>query len=86
MYSMIYLIKETENKDEVIYKFGPTEELFGRVLLKKNCNPKDNMPIELEPVKCEKPEFFFNRAAMRLARYFMNGNVYPDKDSIATGL
>lgn len=78
MASFVLLIKEFEDNDRVVYKFGPNEKVMGKIEL----NKKTKMFSELEPVQdsVQSPQFYFDRAAQRLARCFIKeGGKFPDK-------
>lgn len=78
MASFVLLIKEVEDDDRVVYKFGPNEETMGKIEL----NKKTRLFYKLEPVPNlgQSPQFYFNRAAQRLARSFIKeGGKFPDK-------
>lgn len=78
MASFVLLIKEFEDDDRVVYKFGPNEKVMGKIEL----NKKTRMFNELESVQdsVQSPQFYFNRAAQRLARCFIKeGGKFPDK-------
>lgn len=78
MAAFVLLLKDHEDEDVVIYKFGPNEQQMGRIGL----NKKTNRFFELEsvPNQGQSPKFYFDRAAQRLARCVIKGNgVFPDK-------
>lgn len=78
MASFVLLLKEHEDDEVVIYKFGPNELQMGRIKL----NKKSNMFFELEPVpdSNQSQKFYFDRAAQRLARCVVKeGGIFPDK-------
>ncbi|WP_027624763.1 hypothetical protein [Clostridium lundense] len=78
MASFVLLIKEFEDDDRVVYKFGPNEKMMGKIEL----NKKTRMFNELESVQnsVQSPQFYFDRAAQRLARCFIKeGGKFPDK-------
>ncbi|AAK78118.1 hypothetical protein BJV85_000020 [Clostridium acetobutylicum] len=78
MASFLLLIKDFEDDARVVYKFGPNEKVMGKIELTK----KTKMFNELESVQdsLQSPQFYFNRAAQRLARCFIKeeGN-FPNK-------
>ena len=78
MASFVLLIKEYEDDDIVIYKFGPNEKVMGKIEL----NKKTRMFNELESVPDlgQSSQFYFDRAAQRLARCFIKeGGKFPDR-------
>ena len=66
MASFVLLLKEYEDEEKVIYRFGPNEEQMGKIEL----NKKTNMFSEIEAVQdsTQSSKFYFDRAAQRLAR------------------
>lgn len=84
MASHVILIKETENEDCVVYKFGPSVDCMGVIEL----NKKNRMFAELSPVPgvaANKAKYFFDRAAQRLARCMVKeGGVFPDETFFAS--
>ncbi|EGO62778.1 hypothetical protein [Acetonema longum] len=83
MASFVLLLKEHEDEEIVIYRFGPNEEQMGRIEL----NKKTNMFTELEPVSDpnQSSKFYFDRAAQRLARCVVKeGGTFPTKAAFAS--
>lgn len=78
MASFVLLLKDYEDDEKVIYRFGPNEQAMGRIEL----NKKKETIQEVEPVSNANNEskFYFDRAAQRLARclYSENGH-FPEK-------
>lgn len=78
MASFVLLIKDYEDDEVVIYRFGPNEKEMGKIKL----NKKTNMFSELEAVsqKARTAKFYFDRAAQRLARCVMKENgLFPQR-------
>lgn len=78
MASIILLVKQTEDDEKVIYRFGPNERKMGLIEMNK---VKESVK-ELEPVQVEgvSPSFYFNRAAQRLVRcLFREGGKFPER-------
>lgn len=74
----ILIVKEEEDDSAVVYRFGPNEETIGKLLY----NKKSQTFSELEPVFCDnskRSEFYFNRAAQKLAKAIIKDREYPDK-------
>lgn len=77
----VVLLKEYEDEEKVIYKYGPSEEVTGKI----EYNKKANKFIELESIKEEgiSNEFFFKRAAQKLSIIIVRekGN-FPERTSV----
>ncbi|MCS1350907.1 hypothetical protein [Mechercharimyces sp. CAU 1602] len=75
----VLLLKEKEHNGGVIYKYGPNEQLMGRIEL----NTKILTFHQLSPVPGEEGLVYYNRAAGRLARFYYTeyteGSVFPDE-------
>lgn len=83
MASLILLVKQTEDDEKVIYRFGPNERKMGLIEMNKI---KESVK-ELEPVQVDgvSPSFFFNRAAQWLVRcLFREGGKFPDRTTVET--
>lgn len=83
MASFVILLKEYEDEVAVIYRFGPNDHQMGRIKFDK----KTTLISELEPVLDSKqsPNFYFKRAAQRLARCITEeGGFFPDKMCFAS--
>lgn len=77
----VLLIKDFEDDEKVIYKYGPNEEITGKI----EYNKKSNKLIEIEPIVKEgiSNEFYVTRAAQRLAVLSMRKDVvFPERTSI----
>lgn len=78
MASFVLLIKESEDENSIIYKFGPDEQIMGRIEFDK----KTEIFNELEPVpdKERSSQFYFKRAVQRLGKcYVHEGGIFPDR-------
>ncbi|PYE48596.1 hypothetical protein HUB98_22465 [Paenibacillus barcinonensis] len=83
MASMIFLVKQAEDEEKVIYRFGPDERKMGLIEMNKI---KESVK-ELEPVQVDgvSPSFFFNRAAQWLVRcLFREGGKFPERTIVET--
>jgi hypothetical protein len=75
----ILLVKESEDEQTVVYRFGPNEEKLGCLLLDKTSG----MVKELEPVPTSTSEVLFPRAAVKLRQHWKEGN-FPEKSCWAS--
>jgi hypothetical protein len=78
MASFVLLLKEFEDENTVIYRFGPNEAQMGKIEL----NKKKETINEVESIKNANHEskFYFDRAAQRLARcFYKEKGIFPDK-------
>jgi len=76
--SFVLLLKEFEDDEKVVYRFGPNEQVMGKIELNKE---KETIQ-EIEPVQNANNEskFYFDRAAQRLARCLYNeGGQFPER-------
>ncbi|MGG1592422.1 hypothetical protein [Terribacillus saccharophilus] len=78
MASYVLLLKDYEDNDSVIYRFGPNEKVMGKIKLNKSTrqfSELEELPDENIPSK-----FYFDRAAQRLAVCLVReGGVFPEK-------
>ena len=77
----VLLLKEYEDETKVIYKYGPNEEITGKI----GYDKKLNKLMEIEPITKEgiPNDFYLNRAARKLALLSVKGNgEFPEKTSI----
>lgn len=78
MGSYVLLLKEYEDDEIVIYKFGPNEKIMGKIKLNKitrKFSELESLPDENIPT-----QFYFNRAAQRLAFCLVReGGIFPEK-------
>jgi hypothetical protein len=77
----VLIVKESENDERVIYRFGPNEESLGRLQIhKSNGDVEELEPIPL-PVK--NPQAFFAPAAVKLRQHWQVG-AFPEVTSWAS--
>ena len=77
----ILLSKEYEDEEKVIYKYGPNEEITGKI----EYNKKSNKIIEIEPIVKDGiwNDFYVKRVAQKLAVISARENgVFPEMASI----
>ena len=77
----VLLLKEYEDEEKVIYKYGPNEEILGKIQYDK----KLDKIIEIKPIVKEgvSNEFYFRRSAQKIAVMSkMEGNIFPNIISI----
>ncbi|MDM5154761.1 hypothetical protein QUF88_13290 [Bacillus sp. DX1.1] len=62
----IIMLKDYEDEEKVVYRYGPSEEVMGKI----EYNKKADVISQIEPIISEKytDDFFFKRAGRRLAR------------------
>ncbi len=76
--SYVLLLKEHEDKETVIYRFGPNEHSMGKIELNKLT--KKVRELETIPDKDISSKFYFNRAAQKLAVCLVrDGGVFPER-------
>lgn len=78
MASYVLLLKEYEDNETVVYRFGPNENFMGKIELNKFTRKFS----ELEAILDNKfpSKFYYDRAAQRLAVCLVReGGVFPDK-------
>lgn len=78
MASFVLLLKEMEDEEKVIYKFGPNEFVMGRIELNKITRQF----AELDPIPApnNSSKFYFDRAAQKLSVCFIRENGhFPDR-------
>jgi hypothetical protein len=77
----VVILKESENDERVIYRFGLNEESLGRLQIhKSNGDVEELEPIPL-PVK--NSQAFFSPAAVKLRQHWQVG-VFPEVTSWAS--
>ncbi|MGK5507758.1 hypothetical protein [Brevibacillus formosus] len=78
MASYVLLLKEFENDETVVYKFGPNENIMGKIELNKltrKFSELEGIPDASIPSK-----FYFDRAAQRLAVFqIREGGNFPER-------
>ncbi len=80
MATYVILIKEYDDTEKVIYKFGPTEERMGRIEFDKVVEEFR----ELEQVPNTKNDHTFMRAVSAIARCYKEGKGFPDRTFFAS--
>lgn len=80
MATYVLLLKELEDEEKVIYKFGPDKGKMGRIQLNKVTGEY----LELEPVPNTETTFYFNRAVSKLLKHLKNGNGFPGQTHFAS--
>ncbi len=76
--SYVLLLKEYEDDENVVYKFGPNEEMMGKIELNKVT--KKVLELESLPEQNIASTFYFDRAAQRLAVCLIReGGLFPEK-------
>ncbi|MCS1351405.1 hypothetical protein [Mechercharimyces sp. CAU 1602] len=76
----VALVKEKEDEEVVIYRYGPFDRVQGRL----EYNKKSRLLYQLNPVseKNEEDHFYYRRAGQRLARELRemkDGSNFPDE-------
>lgn len=78
MASYVLLLKDYEDSESVIYRFGPDEKIMGKIKLNKSTrqfSELEGFPDENIPFK-----FYFDRAAQRLVVCLVReGGVFPER-------
>ncbi|MEK4171381.1 hypothetical protein MHI22_07385 [Lysinibacillus sp. FSL L8-0312] len=78
MASYVLLLKECEDNETVVYRFGPNENVMGKIELNKFTRKF----FELEAISGNNfpSKFYYDRAAQRLAVCLVKeGGVFPDR-------
>lgn len=76
--SYVLLLKEYEDNEIVVYRFGPNENIMGKMGLNKVT--KKFYEIELIPEQDYPSKFYFDRAAQRLAVCLVREDgVFPER-------
>ncbi|WNS47094.1 hypothetical protein [Paenibacillus sp. MMS20-IR301] len=78
MGAFVLLLKDYEDESVVIYRFGPKEDIMGKIQLDK----ERSMFSELESINNpnHSNQFYFDRAAQRMAKCFIKeGGVFPER-------
>ncbi|WP_322925070.1 hypothetical protein [Paenibacillus campi] len=78
MGAFVLLLKDYEDESIVIYRFGPKENIMGKIELNKEARTFS----ELEPINNpnHSNQFYFDRAAQRMARCLLKEEgVFPEK-------
>ncbi|HDR7717156.1 hypothetical protein VSY18_14800 [Bacillus albus] len=78
MASYVLLLKEYEDNETVVYRFGPNENGMGKIELNKLTRKVSE--LEALPDQNIPSKFYFDRAAQRLAVCLIReGGVFPEK-------
>ncbi|MDD1505920.1 hypothetical protein LAV73_12040 [Lysinibacillus xylanilyticus] len=78
MASYVLLLKEYEDNETVVYRFGPNEHIMGKIELNKFTRKFSE--LEVIPDKNFASKFYFDRAAQRLAVCLVKEDgVFPDR-------
>lgn len=80
MATYVLLLKESEDDEKVIYKFGPDTERMGRIQLNKLTEEY----LQLEPVPNMETTFYFNRAVSKLLKHLRSGDGFPEQTHFAS--
>ena len=81
MATYVLLLKELEEEDLVVYKFGPDENNLGRVQL----NKKTGEYKQLDPVPNTETTFYYYRAVSTLLKCLnKEGGVFPPQTFFAS--
>ncbi|MCM3260620.1 hypothetical protein M3664_22775 [Paenibacillus lautus] len=78
MASYVLLLKEHEDDHIVVYRFGPNEDVMGKIELNKTT--KKFAELESLPDPSIPSKFYFDRAAQRLAVCLVReGGKFPER-------
>ncbi len=78
MASYVLLLKEYEDEETVVYKFGPNEETMGKISLNKVTRKFSE--VESLPDRTIPNDFYYDRAAQRLVVCLVReGGVFPER-------
>ncbi len=82
MATYVLMLKEFEDKDKVIYKFGPDEKRLGKVEINKITKEY----FEIEPVPDVETKFYLNCTVSKLLKHLKeNGDKeFPQKTFYAS--
>jgi len=82
MATYVLMLKDYEDEDKVVYKFGPDENRMGKV----EINKKTKEYIELEAVPESGTKFYFNCTVSKLLKYLREneGQEFPEKTFYAS--
>lgn len=75
----ILLLKESEDEEKVVYRFGPNEEKLGRLQLNKLSGEVK----EIEPTPTDNSSALFPRAASKIYLHWNEGN-FPEESCWAS--
>ncbi|RJX39111.1 hypothetical protein D3P09_16590 [Paenibacillus pinisoli] len=78
MASYVLLLKEHEDDETVVYRYGPNEDVMGKIELNKITKMFSELEALSDPNLPN--QFYFDRAAQRLAVCLIKeGGIFPDK-------
>lgn len=78
MASYVLLLKEYEDDETVVYRFGPNENIMGKIELNKFTRKFSE--LEVLPDNNFPSTFYYERAAQRLAVCLVReGGVFPER-------
>ncbi|WP_107839304.1 hypothetical protein [Metasolibacillus meyeri] len=78
MASHVLLLKEYEDNEIVVYRFGPNEDIMGKIELNKFTRKFSE--LEAIPNSNFPSKFYYERAAQRLAVCLVReGGIFPDR-------
>lgn len=78
MASYVLLLKEHEDNERVIYRFGPNENIMGKIELNKVTRRFTELETLPDPNLSSK--FYFDRAAQKLVVCLIRENgVFPER-------
>ncbi|GIP59569.1 hypothetical protein [Paenibacillus woosongensis] len=78
MASYVLLLKEHEDNERVVYRFGPNENMMGKIELNKVT--RRFAEVEALPDPDLSSKFYFDRAAQRLVVCLIRENgVFPER-------
>lgn len=77
MATYVLMLREYEDNEKVIFKFGPNESTMGKVAINKITKEYS----EIEPVPGTENKFYYNCTVSKLLRYLMDndGKGFPEK-------
>lgn len=79
MATYVLLLKDIENDNSVVYKFGFHEEQLGKILLDKATGTVK----EIEPLPTDNSDLLFPRAAVKIRQHWREGK-FPEKSCWAS--
>lgn len=78
MASYVLLLKESEDDETVVFRFGPNELTMGKIQLNKKT--REFSELETLPDPHISSKFYFDRAAQKLVVCLVKeGGKFPDK-------
>jgi hypothetical protein len=82
MATYVVIIKEHEDDNSIVIRYGPEESRLGKAIIEKSTKSYK----EIEPVPDTKSKFYFNCAVGKVIRHLMNnsGQKFPERDFYAS--